>query len=153
MWTAFESEKSSTWRELKAIDLALTSFKDNFTGKVIKWYTDNKNCVNIVTSGSMKPELQSIALSIFSTCIQKGISIDIQWIPRSENEKADFISKLIDFEDWGVTLEFFDFMNSMWGPYTIDRFASSLNNKVHRFNSLFWDPKSEAVDAFFTKLG
>jgi len=30
----------------------------------------------------------------------------------------------------------------------MDRFASALNTKLHRFNSLFWQPGSEAVDAF-----
>ena len=33
------------------------------------------------------------------------------------------------------------------GPYTVDRFASSANAKLHRFNSLFWNPGSEAIDA------
>jgi hypothetical protein len=31
---------------------------------------------------------------------KKCISIDIQWIPRSENTKADYISKILDHEDW-----------------------------------------------------
>ncbi|CAC5414329.1 unnamed protein product [Mytilus coruscus] len=148
MWTCSETVQNSTWRELKAIELALFSFKDSFTGKTIKWFTDNQNCVKIVNSGSMKENLHIIAKSIFSFCIQKGISIDIQWIPRKENEKADYISKMVDFEDWGVTHIFFIFLNDMWGPYSVDRFASVENRKVLRFNSLFWQPDSEAVDAF-----
>ena len=39
-------------------------------------------------------------------------------------------------------------MNQLWGPYTVDRFASSMNAKLHKFNSLFWCPESQAVDAF-----
>jgi hypothetical protein len=62
----------------------------------------------------MKEQLHSLALSIFSTCVEKGISIDIQWIPGTENEKADYISKMFDFEAWGVTLHFFAFMDQMW---------------------------------------
>ena len=73
----------------------------------------------------MKMELQRMAMNIFSVCVQKGIIIDIQWIPRQENVKADYISNIIDYEDWGVTNDFFQFMNKMWGPYTIYRFASS----------------------------
>ena len=84
---------------------------------------------------------------LFSLCIEKGISIDIQWIPRSENEKADYISRIDDVEDLGVTTQFFLLLDSMWGPHTMDRFASVLNTKLHRFNSLFWQPGSEAVDA------
>ena len=148
MWFANEREESSTWRELKAIDLELSCFKNSFQGKTIKWFTDSQNCVKIVNAGSMKEKLHSLALSIFSTCVEQGISIDIRWIPRTENEKADYISKMFDFEDRGVSLHFFAFMDQMWRPYTVDRFASSVSTKLHRFNSLFWNHGSETIDAF-----
>ena len=148
MWEKSEISESSTWRELKAIELALSSFKEAFESKVIKWFTDNQNCVKIVRSGSMNEKLQCIALSIFSICIEKCISIDIQWIPRTQNATADYLSKIIDHEDWGVSVEFFQFMNQLWGPHTVDRFASSLNTKTEKFNSLFWNPGSSGVDCF-----
>ncbi|VDI24030.1 Hypothetical predicted protein [Mytilus galloprovincialis] len=106
-WDFSEAQESSTWRELKAIELALISFKNVFEGKTLKWYTDNQNCVKIVKAGSMNEKLQILALSIFSVCIQKCISIDIQWIPRSQNSQADYISRMVDYEDWGVSNEFF----------------------------------------------
>jgi len=109
MWTSVEMIQSSTWQELKAIELDLFSFKDCFTGKTIKWFTDNQNCVKMVNSGSMKENLHVIARSIFSLCIEK----DIQWIPRSENEKDDYISRIVDVEDWGVTTQFLLLLDSM----------------------------------------
>jgi hypothetical protein len=39
-------------------------------------------------------------------------------------------------------------MNELWGIYTIDRFANSTNAKLSRFNSLFWNVNTEAVDGF-----
>jgi len=126
----------------------LFSFKDKFKGTSLKWHTDNQNCLTILKSGSMKKNLQSIAFSIFTLCMQECISIDIQWIPRSENTRADYLSKMIDHEDWGVSDDFFAFIDNLWGKHTIDRFASSMNCKTDRFNSLFWNPGSEAVDAF-----
>ncbi|VDI83635.1 Hypothetical predicted protein [Mytilus galloprovincialis] len=96
----------------------------------------------------MKEKLQDIAISIFSICLQKGISINIQWIPRGENSKADYISKIIDYEDWGVSEFFYSFINDLLGPCTVDRFASSRNTKLERFNSLFWNVNTEAVDCF-----
>jgi hypothetical protein len=148
MWKEHEANKSSTWRELRAIEQTLICFQDDFTAKTLKWFTDNQACVKIVQSGSMKLELQNLALNIFSVCVNKGITLDIQWIPRQENTIADYISNIIDYEDWGVTDDFFQFMNKLWGPYTIDRFASSHNKKLERFNSLFWNPGSESVDCF-----
>ena len=35
-------------------------------------------------------------------------------------------------------------------PYTIDHFASAENKKLERFNSLFWNPGTERVNAFST---
>ena len=64
----------------------------------------------------------------------------INWIPREENEIADEISKLIDFDDWQLTDEFFEHLNRKWGP------------KTRRFNSKFYSPGTEAVDAFSAHL-
>lgn len=148
MWNDSEKDKSSTWRELKAIEQALTSYSTVFTGISLKWFTDNQNCVRIIQAGSMKNDLQDLAFSIFSICNTSNITMEVQWIPRTENAKADYISRMIDHEDWQITFEFFDFLNFLWGPHSIDRFASISNRKTVRFNSLFWNPDSEAIDAF-----
>jgi hypothetical protein len=78
----------------------------------------------------MKEPLQSLAYSIFSICTKHSISIDIQWIPRKENTKADYISKMIDHEDWGVTYTIFEFIDDLWEPHSVDRFASVVNKKI-----------------------
>lgn len=70
------------------------------------------------------------------------------WIPRESNALADYYSKLCDVDDWGVSGEFFDFIDLMWGPHTVDRFANHYNRKIVRFNSLVWVPGTEKVDAF-----
>ena len=74
--------------------------------------------------------------------------MDMQWIPRSLNEQADSISKSIDYDDWGVSEELFDFMNQLWGPVDFDRFANHENGKVLRFSSAIWNPGWEEIDAF-----
>jgi hypothetical protein len=114
----------------------------------VKWVTDSQSCVHILQSGSMKPNLQEIAYDIFSFYRKHNTSINIQWVPRDKTQKADYLSKIIDFEDWGVTKTFFDFIDSLYGPHTVNRFASAKNNKLPRFNSLDWNPGIEAVDSF-----
>ena len=114
MWTTDEALESSTRRELKAIELALCSFQHVFSGKSLNWYTDNQNCGKIVEAGSMKENLQAIAMSILSICLINGISIDIQWIPREGNTQANYLSKIIDYQDWGVSEFFLDYMNELW---------------------------------------
>ena len=55
---------------------------------------------------------------------------------------------LCDYDDWFVSQSFFIQIDRLWGPHTIDSFANSCNTKLTRFNSLFWCPGTEAVDAF-----
>ncbi|XP_033746032.1 uncharacterized protein LOC117331431 [Pecten maximus] len=147
-WSYEESLKSSTWRELYAIQLAMSEFRDILRGQIITWYTDNQNCVRIIESGSSVLELQVLALKVFQLGISLNLSLKVEWIPRSDNEKADYISKIIDYDDWGISKDFFEFLNDMWGPHTVDRFANHFNSKTLRYNSRFWYADSEAVDAF-----
>ena len=57
MWSSSEAEKSSTWRELKAVHFALTSFKNSVQGKSVKWHSYNQGAVCIVDIGSPNTEL------------------------------------------------------------------------------------------------
>jgi hypothetical protein len=57
----------------------------------IKWFTDNQNVVSIVSNGSTKTVLQELALDIFSACLKFNVNIDMVSIPRSENDRADYL--------------------------------------------------------------
>ena len=46
------------------------------------------------------------------------------------------------------TEDHFNLVNTKWAFVTIDRFATKENTKTERFNSKFWSPRTEAVDAF-----
>ena len=74
-WSPEESSKSSTWRELRTVDLALSAFAPDLQSKKVAWFTDNTSVVSIVYNGSKVTELQSLALSIFNVCARTGISI------------------------------------------------------------------------------
>jgi hypothetical protein len=126
----------------------LQSFANKLSGKYVEWCTDNKNCIQIHEKGSMKTELHNIAKEIHSICLENSISLSLKWIRRDENRVADEYSKLIDYDDYGVSDEFFNLLDSFFGPHDLDRFANDYNNKLPRFNSLFWTPSSENVDAF-----
>ena len=102
IWSPAERMESSTWRELKTVELALISFALSFYGMQIAWFTDNANVVSIVHSGSKVPELQDLALRIFHVFVSFGISFELKWIPRSSNYEADHLSR-IDFDDYTLT--------------------------------------------------
>ena len=106
MWSSSVAEKSSTWRELKAVHFALTSFKNSVQGKSVKWHSDNQGAVRIVDIGSPNTELHSIALDIFDFCRNFNVRLVSQWVPRELNTCADDISNIIDFDDWYTTQGF-----------------------------------------------
>ena len=58
--------------------------------------------------------------------------------------------RIIDYDDWCVSREIFDYVSSIFGPFSVDRFASLNTAKCPRFYSKFWFPGSEGVDAFST---
>ena len=93
------ASKSSTWWELAAIDFAIESFSSVLESSHVKWYTHNQAAAKIVDVGSMKPDLHKLAVKIVGACLRSKIKFGVQWIPRSENEKADFISRLNDVDD------------------------------------------------------
>ena len=147
-WNGEEQMKSSTWRELKGVSLAIKAFSPQLCTKRVRVLSDNKGVIAIVSKGSRVPELHNLSVSLFEFCKLHNISLDVQWIPRNQNEVADVLSREIDFDDWGVSRTFFQYMSNMWGPYSVDRFADDTNTKLVRFNSKFWCVGAEAVDAF-----
>ena len=58
------------------------------------------------------------------------------------------MSKIFDFDDWGVSENIFNFFNNLWGPFTCDVFADSENRKIDTFLSRFFTPGTSGVDAF-----
>ena len=54
----------------------------------------------------------------------------------------------MDSDDWKLSTETFLALDVMWGPHTIDCFASAETSQLERFCSRWWNPGCEAVDAF-----
>ena len=124
------------------------SYRKNLISKEVKVYSDNQGACRILSVGSRKPQFQKIAIDIFKISLEHNFILNAQWIPRTENGKADLLSKFIDMNDWQINPSTFILMDAKGGPYTVDRFASHYNFQVSRFNSRFACPGSEAVDAF-----
>ena len=139
---------SSTLRELVAVRLVLSSLASVLSGCEVVHRSDNQAAVAIIQSGSRHGHLQDEAIAIFQLRVQHQIILKPQWIPRTENERADFFSKLQDTDDWQLSPDVFNFLDSHFGPHCIDRFATPLNAQLPRFCSRWWSPGCEVVDAF-----
>ncbi|CAC5382726.1 unnamed protein product [Mytilus coruscus] len=58
-WLQHKVIKSSTWRELKAVELSIDSFKHLLSNSSVSFFTDNQSAVGIIQKGSYVPELQT----------------------------------------------------------------------------------------------
>ena len=73
----------------------------------MKVFTDNENASRIISVGSRRQHLQCLALDIFQLCLVNDIQIDVQWIPRDANARADLLSRFVDKDDWSLNGEIF----------------------------------------------
>ena len=94
--------------------------------------------------------LQKEALAVVSIATRNLIRIEPEWIPRTENQQADYLSSIQDRDD---RPEVFGYLDSLWGPHDVDRFANKFNVQINRFNSRFWLPGTNAVDTFTCDWG
>ena len=147
-WDKGEDSKSSTWRELAAVLRVLRAFAVQLASNRVKWFSDNQNVVRIIKVGSKVRELQILAVEIFRLAMANQIILEPEWIPRADNELADYVSRIVDYDDWRLHPEVFRTLDLKWGPHTVDRFANAVNAQLPRFNSRFWVVGTEAVDAF-----
>ena len=65
-----------------------------------KWYTRTIRLVKIVEDDRIEPDLCKIAMKTYNVIIDNNMFIEMEWFPRTLNEKADLISKIVDYGDW-----------------------------------------------------
>ena len=152
-WLPHERIQSSTCPELKVVHNVLNSLTDKLANQRIRWFTDNQDVVRIMNKGSRNPLLKQEASAIFNISITHQVRIEPEWIPRETNQQADFISRIIDYDDWSLHPALFKVLDQKWGPHAINSFASYVNTQLPRFNSRFWNPGSEGVDTFTCDWG
>lgn len=101
-WVAgqiMKQQKSSTFRELRAIRLVLESYGKDLQGKEVCHRTDNKNAEIIISVGSRVPELQLEAVAVYKLCRELNIRLSVEWLSRDDNVEADELSRIEDTND------------------------------------------------------
>ena len=78
----------------------------------------------------MKEHLHQLAVDIFHTAKENNIEVEVEWIPRSLNKKADYLSKIVDFDDWTVKVAIFMRSTLIGSPFSR---LFSLFTKTTRF--------------------
>jgi hypothetical protein len=114
------------------------------------WPTDNQNVEKMLAKGSGKLRIMKLVLDILKR--GRALLLDLQpvWVSRDNPFllKADAISKGIDTNNWEVSRADYDHLNALFGPFSIDLFATCDNAKATRFYSRSWEMGTQGVDSF-----
>ena len=92
-----------------------------------------------------------IVKEFWDYCIEKNLVVSASYINTSKNVVADKESrskKLRNNLEWSLQTSIFDKIRLVYGPVTIDIFASQINAKVGRFYSYTPDPEACGHDTF-----
>ena len=106
-WSPEESQRSSSWRELRAFTLTLQAFVNQLANYWVRWFTNNQNVAHIIKVGSKKVELQAEVLDIFRLSVQHNIMMEPEWIPHEQNEVTNYLSHIVDYDDWELSVTAF----------------------------------------------
>ena len=119
-WSPEEAIQSSTWRELSAVYRVLHSMTAELRDSRVRWFTDNQNVVHILQVGSKKQHLQKVGMDVFALSMSNHIHLESECIPRELDEIADYLSRIIDFDNWKLkgarSLLIFIRRRSCYGP-------------------------------------
>lgn len=91
--------------ELK-LSVIIESFYNDLSDKLEKVYTNNQNSVLHACKGIMNNEYHNCIRNVWILCGTFN-KIEKEWIFRNMNTVADELSKLFDYDDWGVSDKFF----------------------------------------------
>lgn len=145
-WTLAEKRSHINQRELLAAENTLRAAFHHLSNKSIHWKVDSMVAMSYMNKMTGRKAYLAETARRFHTLLQDLNSrMRATYIPSEENTDADSLSR--DLHDWEVTKRATDMLESKWGPFTIDRFASPLNSKCKRFNSRRPYSTSTGVDA------
>jgi hypothetical protein len=147
-WRSHQRDHHITMLELKAVRFTVESFLHSLSGKQVLLWEDNQAVMHILTNlTSRSPELMAELRKLWWILDNHSISLRARYIRSAANVWADRLSRQEDRTDWMFNPTLFAQLDKLWGPHTIDRFASANNHQVPRYNSQWADPSSEHVDS------
>ena len=146
-WSTQESQHSINWRELRTVLHAV--HLPEVQGKVIQIHSDSTTTLAYVTKfgGTRSTLLMDLARQIWTHCLQTGTRVMTSFI-KSEDNPADRPSRALWLQtEWTLDPSLFQQIDKMWGPHTVDLFASRTNTQLPRFISWKPDPQALATNA------
>ena len=149
-----EQGMSSNARELSGVLLTVQAALPSLRGKRVLVETDNKATQAYVNHlGGRSRFLNSIARRLWTMCYSNNILLSAVHRPGKVNQRADLLSRWRkDHSDIRLPPTSFRKVQELFGPHSVDLFATRDNRPLPRFVSWRPDPESVATDAFMFPL-
>lgn len=151
LFSTEEMSFSSGLRELLAVEKTVSrwAITGEVTNKHVFWCTDSANTVSFLTKGSSKSHVQKVVFSIAKKLQKLRILISPIHLSRMDPriQEADERSKQPDSDDWSIDKLSFEDLDNQF-HFDVDLFASTHNARLDKFYSLFYEEKSQGMDAF-----
>ena len=149
LWSRAVRYEHSNYKELFAVHMTLRSFITLIENKRIQVLSDNVTTMAYISRlDEPREKLTNLMSTVWSFAHNHGLELTAKHLGGSKNIHADRLSWRVSPYEWKLNHEVFSYIDRLWGQFTINRFASSLNKQLPLYNSFLWDPDSEAVDAF-----
>ena len=152
-WRPHQAGLHITCLELLAVRLGVESFLPRLRGSAVQLGEDNTAALAaVVKLASKSPALMHQLRRLWWVLDTENVSLQASYVPSALN-LADGPSRMSDRDDYQLDPVVFSWLDHLYGPHTVDRFATANNTQLQRFNSAFADPCTEAVDAFTQDWG
>jgi hypothetical protein len=149
-WSKEEMNLHINEQEMLAALLALKTFTKWKPAKSVLLQIDSQVALAYIAKqgGTKSPNLLAQAKEIWDYLELKQIELSVEWLPTELNVKADFQSRNVqDSAEWKLDPQIFLTIGEIWGPPSIDLFASRTSHQLPMYMSLKADPNATAIDA------
>ena len=145
LWSDREKRLHINVLELKAVSLALQSFKEQFQNQTVLVAMDNSTVVAYINKqgGSHSAEMCALLWKIMTWCHHYHITFKGRHIPGCLNVMADLLSRSNQVQ----STEWFKQICQKWFTPHVDLFATHLNHKLPLCVSPVPNPKAWDIDA------
>ena len=150
LWSDREKRLHINVLELKAVPLALRSFKDQCQNQTVLVATDNSTVVAYINKqgGAHSAEMCTLLWKIMTWCHHCHITLKARHIPGCLNIMADLLSRSnqVQSTEWSLHPLVFKQICQRWFTH-VDLFATHLNHKLPLYVSPVPDPRAWDIDA------
>ena len=132
---------------MPAILFSLETFANDQSGKSVLILSDNGGSkAYVAMQGRPIQNLTNIATKTWSFMVQNQIEVNLRQLSGSKNCVVDQLSCYSSKYDCMLHSNIYQYLDTLCGPHTCDRFACYLITQCIQYNSIHADPASSGTD-------